>query len=62
MSANCNIIIIFPMYGQFRVIRKPDSERSLLKKWKQNPQNEPLKTPPILGLNVEDSFGLKRED
>ena len=25
MSANCNIILIFPIYGQFGAIRKPDS-------------------------------------
>ena len=27
MSANCDIIVIFPIYGQFRVIWKPDSGR-----------------------------------
>ena len=25
MSTNCNVIVIFPIYGQFRVIQKPDS-------------------------------------
>ena len=25
MSLHCNIIVIFPVYGQFRAIRKPDS-------------------------------------
>ena len=25
MSANCNIILIFPIYGQFGAICKPDS-------------------------------------
>ena len=25
MSANCNVIVIFPIYGQFGAIRKPDS-------------------------------------
>ena len=24
MSANCDMIIIFPIYGQFGAIRKPD--------------------------------------
>ena len=27
MSANCNAIVIFPIYGQFGAIKKPDSER-----------------------------------
>ena len=27
MSANCDAIIIFPIYGQFGAIRKPDSGR-----------------------------------
>ena len=26
MSANCDVIVIFPIYGQFGAIRKPDSE------------------------------------
>ena len=25
MSANCDVIIVFPIYGQFGAIRKPDS-------------------------------------
>ena len=25
MSANCDVIVIFPIYGQFGAIRKPDS-------------------------------------
>ena len=25
MPANCDVIIIFPIYGQFRAIWKPDS-------------------------------------
>ena len=49
MSENCNIIAIFPIYGQFGAIRKPDSGRIvcktyifinsnllLYKNWKQN--------------------------
>ena len=48
MSANCDVIVIFPIYGQFGAIRKPVSERivyktyiftnsNLFKKnWKQN--------------------------
>ena len=49
MSANCNAIVIFSVYGQFGAIRKPDSGRlvyktyifsksSLMsyKNWKQN--------------------------
>ena len=49
MSANCDVIVIFPIYGQFGAIRKPDSKhlvckiyisinRNLLsyKNWKQN--------------------------
>ena len=27
MSENCDVIIIFPVYGQFGAIRKPDSGR-----------------------------------
>ena len=26
MSANCDVIVIFPIYGYFGAIRKPDSE------------------------------------
>ena len=49
MSENCDIIDIFPIYGRFGAIRKPDSERIICetyifinsnllsyKKWKQN--------------------------
>ena len=49
MSENCNIIAIFPIYGQFGAIRKPDSGRIVCKtyifinsnllsykNWKQN--------------------------
>ena len=49
MSKNCNVIAIFPIYGQFGVIRKPDSGRIVCKiyilmksnllsykNWKQN--------------------------
>ena len=31
MSENCDIIVIFPVYGQFEAIRKPDSERKICK-------------------------------
>ena len=31
MSKNCNVIAIFPIYGQFGVIRKPDSGRIVCK-------------------------------
>ena len=31
MSTNCNVIVIFPIYGQFGAIRKPDSERKVCK-------------------------------
>ena len=31
MSANCDAIIIFPIYGLFEVIRKPDSGRIVCK-------------------------------
>ena len=27
MSENCDVIIIFPIYGEFGTIRKPDSGR-----------------------------------
>ena len=27
MLANCDVIVIFSIYGQFRAIRKPDSGR-----------------------------------
>ena len=49
MSKNCDVIIIFPIYGQFEAIRKPDSKRVVCKiyifinsklffykNWKQN--------------------------
>ena len=49
MSENCNIIAIFPIYGQLGAIRKPDSGRIVCKtyifinsnllsykNWKQN--------------------------
>ena len=31
MSVNCDVIVIFLIYGQFRVIRKPDSGRVVCK-------------------------------
>ena len=31
MSANCDVIVIYPIYGQFRAIRKPDSRRAVCK-------------------------------
>ena len=31
MSANCNVIVIFRIYGQFGAIRKPDSGRIVCK-------------------------------
>ena len=31
MSANCDVIVIFPIYGQFGAIRKPVSERIVYK-------------------------------
>ena len=31
MSPNCVVIIIFPIYGQFGAIRKPDSGRIVCK-------------------------------
>ena len=49
MTANCDVIAIFPIYGQFRAIQKPDSGRTVCKtyifikshllsykNWKQN--------------------------
>ena len=49
MSENCDVIVIFPIYGQFGAIRKPDSGRIICKtyvfinsyllpynNWKQN--------------------------
>ena len=49
MSANCEVIVIFPIYGQFGAIRKSDSGRKVgktyifinsnilsHKNWKQN--------------------------
>ena len=49
MSINCDIIVIFPIYGRLGAIRKPDSRRIVCKtyifinnnvlsykKWKQN--------------------------
>ena len=31
MSQNCDVIVIFPIYGQFGAIRKPDSGRIVCK-------------------------------
>ena len=31
MSTNCDVIVIFPIYGQFGAIRKLDSERTAYK-------------------------------
>ena len=31
MSANCDVIIIFPIYDQFGAIQKPDSRRMVCK-------------------------------
>ena len=31
MSANCDVIVIFPIYGQFRAIREPESGRIVCK-------------------------------
>ena len=31
MSASCDVIVIFPIYGQFGATRKPDSERIVCK-------------------------------
>ena len=30
-SENCDVIVIFPIYGQFGAIRKPDSGRMVCK-------------------------------
>ena len=31
LSANCDVFVIFPIYGQFEAIRKPDSGRTACK-------------------------------
>ena len=31
ISANCDVIVIFPIYGQFGANRKPDSRRMFCK-------------------------------
>ena len=31
MSENCDVIVIFPIYGQFGDFRKPDSGRTVCK-------------------------------
>ena len=31
ISDNCDVIVIFPIYGQFRAIRKPDPGRTVCK-------------------------------
>ena len=33
MSGNCDVIAIFPIYGQFEAIRKPDSGRMIFKSY-----------------------------
>ena len=39
MSANCDVIVIFVIYGQFAVIRKPDSGRAVCKSYIFNKSN-----------------------
>ena len=39
MSANYNVIVIFPIYGQFGAIWKPDSERIACKTYIFNNSN-----------------------
>ena len=57
MPADCDVIVIFPIYGQFGAIWKPDSGRIVCKTYIFNNsnllsyKNEPLKNPPRLGLN-----------
>ena len=81
MSANCDVIVIFPIYGQFGAIQTPDSGRIVCKTYifiKNNliltsfrqgvilppapplppPQNEPLKSPPRLGLRKVLAFSF----
>ena len=31
MSTNCDVIVFFPIYGEFAAIRKPDSGRMVCK-------------------------------
>ena len=33
MSTNCDVIVIFPIYGKFGAIQKPDSERIACKSY-----------------------------
>ena len=33
MSTNCDVIVIFPIYGQFGAIRKPDTRRIVCKSY-----------------------------
>ena len=39
MSANCDAIVTFPIYGQFGSIQKPDSERIVCKTYFFNNNN-----------------------
>ena len=39
MSENCDVIVIFPIYGQFVAIRKPDSRRIVCKTYAFNNSN-----------------------
>ena len=39
ISAHCYIIVIFPIYGQFGAIRKPDSRRMVCKTYIFNNSN-----------------------
>ena len=52
MLANCDVIAIFPIYGQFGAIQKPDSRQVLDKGIVLPPKNKPLKSPPRIGLKV----------
>ena len=39
MSANCDVIVIFPIYGEFGGIWKPDSRRIVCKTYIFNNSN-----------------------
>ena len=51
MSTNCDVIVIFPIYGQFGEIRKPDYGYIVFVPTYSS-KNNPLKSLTILGLTI----------
>ena len=55
ISANCDVIVIFLIFGQFGAVRKPDSGCIIRK----TSISAPLKSPPRLGLKSDSHLPNK---